>query len=53
MVVLMPCVDDSVLDLAMEPDQNAYDLYVAITNLFQANQETHNIVLGQEFHSIM
>jgi len=46
------CIDDSVLDLAMEPEQTARDLFVAITNLFQANQETRAVVLGQEFHSM-
>jgi len=44
------CIDDSVLDLAMEPEQTARDLFVAVTNLFQANQETRAVVLGQEFH---
>jgi hypothetical protein len=46
------CIDDSVLDLAMEPEQTARALFVAITNLFHANQETRAIVLGQEFHSM-
>jgi len=46
------CIDDSVLDLAMEPEQTARDLFVAITNLFQANQETRAVILGQEFHSM-
>ena len=47
------CVDDSVLDLAMEPDQTARALYVAITALFQANQATRAVVLGQEFHTMV
>ena len=46
------CTDDNILDLAMEPDQTAHDLYVVITNLFQANQETYVIVLSQAFHSM-
>ncbi|XP_021321303.1 uncharacterized protein LOC110437248 [Sorghum bicolor] len=47
------CVDDGVLELAMEPDQTAHDLYVAITALFQANQATRAVVLGQEFHTMV
>lgn len=46
------CVDDSVLDLAMEPNETARALYVAITNLFQATRETSAVVLGQEFYSM-
>jgi len=47
------CVDDGVLDLAMEPNQTARDLYVAITALFQVNQATRVLVLGQEFHAMV
>jgi len=45
-------VDDDVLDLAMEPDQDARALYVSIEALFQANKESHAVVLEQEFHNL-
>jgi hypothetical protein len=38
-------VDDAVLDLAMEPDQDARALYVSIEALFQANKESRSVVL--------
>jgi hypothetical protein len=44
--------DDTVLDLAMEPDQNACALYVSIEALFQANKESRAVVLEQEFHNL-
>jgi hypothetical protein len=44
--------DDAVLDLAMEPDQDARALYVSIEALFQANKESHVVVLEQEFHNL-
>jgi hypothetical protein len=45
-------VDDAVLDLAMEPAQDARALYVSIEVLFQANKESRAIVLEQEFHNM-
>ena len=42
-------VDDAVLDLAMEPDQDTRALYVSIEALFQANKESHAVVLEQQF----
>jgi hypothetical protein len=45
-------VDDAVLDLAMEPDQDARALYVFIEALFQANKESRAVVLEQEFHNL-
>jgi uncharacterized membrane protein YgcG len=45
-------VDDAVLDLAMEPAQDARALYVSIEALFQANKESRAIVLEQEFHNL-
>jgi hypothetical protein len=45
-------IDDAVLDLAMEPNQDARALYVSIEALFQANKESHAVVLEQEFHSL-
>jgi hypothetical protein len=45
-------VDDAVLDLAMEPDQDARALYVSIEALFQANKESRVVVLEQEFHNL-
>ncbi|XP_021317813.1 uncharacterized protein LOC110436002 [Sorghum bicolor] len=44
--------DDTVLDLAMEADQDARALYISIEALFQANKEPRAIILGQEFHSM-
>ena len=44
-------VSDGVLDLAMAPDQTARDLYTAIRDLFQANQEPRAIILNQELAS--
>jgi hypothetical protein len=44
--------DDTVLNLAMEPDQDAHALYISIEALFQANKEPRAIILGQEFHSM-
>jgi len=45
-------IDDTVLDLAMEPDQDASALYISIEALFQANKESRAVVLGQEFHNM-
>jgi len=45
-------VEDPVLDLAMEPDQDARALYVSIEALFQANKESRAVVLEQEFHNL-
>jgi hypothetical protein len=45
-------VDEAVLDLAMEPDQDARALYLSIEALFQANKESRAVVLEQEFHSL-
>ena len=47
------CVDDTVLDLAMEPDQTARSLFVEIDNLFQANKESRAVILEQEFHNLL
>jgi hypothetical protein len=44
--------DDAVLDLAMEPDQDARALYVSIEALFQANKESRAVVLEQEFYNL-
>ncbi|XP_072146684.1 uncharacterized protein [Setaria viridis] len=47
-------VDDSILDLAMEhDDQTAHNLWVAIEALFRANKELRVIDLSNEFHSMM
>jgi hypothetical protein len=45
-------VDDTILDLAMEPAQDARALYVSIEALLQANKESRAIVLEQEFHNL-
>jgi uncharacterized membrane protein YgcG len=45
-------IDDLVLDLAMEPDQDARALYVSVEALFQANKESRAVVLEQEFHNL-
>jgi hypothetical protein len=45
-------IDDQVLDLAMEPDQDAHALFVSVEALFQANKESRVVVLRQEFHSM-
>jgi hypothetical protein len=45
-------IDDVVLDLAMEPDQDARPLYVSIDTLFQVNKESRVIVLEQEFQNL-
>lgn len=49
---LFGSVADDVLDLAMEPDQSARDLWIAIDNLFQANKEPRAIYPHHEFHSM-
>jgi hypothetical protein len=41
------CIDDTVLDLAMEPDQTARSLFVEIDNLFQANKESRAVFLNR------
>nr|XP_015611142.1 uncharacterized protein LOC107278842 [Oryza sativa Japonica Group] len=48
---LFGSVSDAILDVAMEPDQTARDLWVAIDELFQANKEPRAIYLSHEFHS--
>jgi hypothetical protein len=40
-------IDDAVLDLAMEPNQDARALCVSIEALFQANKESRAVVLEQ------
>ena len=45
-------IDDQVLDLTMEPDQDARALFVSVEALFQASKESRAVVLGQEFHSM-
>ena len=45
-------VDDAVLDLAMEPEQDARALWVSIEALFEANKESRAVVLEQEFHNL-
>jgi hypothetical protein len=45
-------VDDTVLDLSMEPDQDARALYVSIEALFQVNKESRAVVLEREFHNL-
>jgi hypothetical protein len=45
-------INDVVLDLAMEPNQDARALYVSVEALFQANKEPHAIVLGEEVHTM-
>jgi uncharacterized membrane protein YgcG len=45
-------INDVVLDLAMEPNQDARALYVSVEALFQANKEPRAIVLGEEFHTM-
>lgn len=49
---LFGSVSDAILDVAMEPDQTARDLCVAIDELFQANKEPRAIYLSHEFHSL-
>jgi len=44
--------DDTVLDLAMEPDQDARALYISFEALFQVNKEPRAVVLWQEFHNM-
>lgn len=45
-------IDDQVLDLAMEPDQDARVLFVSVEALFQENKESHAVVLGLEFYNM-
>jgi hypothetical protein len=49
---LFGSVADDVLDLAMEHNQSAQDLWIAIDNLFQANKEPRAIYPHHEFHSM-
>ncbi|XP_015642384.1 uncharacterized protein [Oryza sativa Japonica Group] len=46
-------VADNVLDLAMEPDQTARELSVAIEDMFHANKEPRAIFLSHQFHSMI
>uniref|UniRef100_J3MVH8 Integrase catalytic domain-containing protein n=1 Tax=Oryza brachyantha TaxID=4533 RepID=J3MVH8_ORYBR len=50
---LFGSVSDDVLDLAMEPDQTARALWLAIDNLFQANKQPRAMFLHHEFHSMI
>jgi hypothetical protein len=45
-------VADDVLDLTMEDEQSARDLWVAIDGLFQANKEPYAVFLSHKFHSM-
>uniref|UniRef100_J3KUE7 Reverse transcriptase Ty1/copia-type domain-containing protein n=1 Tax=Oryza brachyantha TaxID=4533 RepID=J3KUE7_ORYBR len=45
-------VSDDILDLAMEPDQTARQLWVAIQEMFYANKEPRAIFLSHAFHSL-
>lgn len=49
---LFGSVSDAILDVAMEPDQTARDLWVSIDDIFQANKEPRAIYLSHEFHSM-
>jgi hypothetical protein len=49
---LFGSVSDAILDVVMEPDQTARNLWLAIDDLFQANKEPHAIYLSHEFHSM-
>nr|ABA94365.1 retrotransposon protein, putative, unclassified [Oryza sativa Japonica Group] len=49
---LFGSVSDAILDVVMEPDQTARDLWLAIDDLFQANKEPRAIYLSHEFHSM-
>lgn len=46
-------VGDDVLDAAMEPDQTAHALWVAIETLFRDNKESRAIFLSNQFHSLV
>ncbi|XP_066161976.1 uncharacterized protein [Oryza sativa Japonica Group] len=50
---LFGSVADDTLDLAMELDQTARALWLAIADLFQVNKEPRAIFLHHEFHSII
>ena len=45
-------VSQDVLDFAMAEDQTARELWVAISNKFQANQAPRAIFLSEDFHSM-
>ncbi|XP_052146334.1 uncharacterized protein LOC127765463 [Oryza glaberrima] len=49
---LFGSVSDAILNVVMEPDQTARDLWLAIDDLFQANKEPRAIYLSHEFHSM-
>nr|ABB47203.2 retrotransposon protein, putative, unclassified [Oryza sativa Japonica Group] len=49
---LFGSVSDAILDVVMETDQTARDLWLAIDDLFQANKEPRTIYLSHEFHSM-
>ncbi|XP_062188959.1 uncharacterized protein LOC133892290 [Phragmites australis] len=49
---LFGSIADDILDLAMELDQTARDLCVAIENLFQANKMLRAIFVSHKFHSM-
>ncbi|XP_066163983.1 uncharacterized protein [Oryza sativa Japonica Group] len=50
--LLFGFISDSILNIVMEPDQTARDLWLVIDDLFQANKEPHAIYLSHEFHSM-
>ena len=45
--------NDNVLNITMELDQHARDLWVAIENLFTDNKEPCMIYLSNQFHSFV
>lgn len=49
---LFGSVDNSVLDLAMEHELPARDIWMGIESLFRANKEPRAIFLSHEFHSM-
>lgn len=46
-------ISDEVLDVAMEPDQCAHDLWTLVDNNFNSNKEPCAIYLSSQFHSLM
>ena len=49
---LFSSIANNILDVSVEPEQSAYELWVHIASHFTANQASRVIYLHNEFHSI-
>ncbi|XP_062230324.1 uncharacterized protein LOC133928051 [Phragmites australis] len=50
--IMYGSIADDILNIVLEQDQTTHDLYVMAEALFCSNEESHAIILLNEFHSL-